>query len=517
MTTIKPALARILAGAFCCLLLGMPGPARAQSPAPTPEAVQAALTDALSLVGGGMIAPRAQPPQVSLDGRVYRIRIPLPGLTAPPNAAIDAVATLLPTGIWDVTSLTLPAAGSMPADLDAPGTLSFSIARQAMHGKLDPALSRPSPFAGELGGISVRTDNAGRHSDQTIERYGFEGTLSGDADRKLALQSQGSAVNWRVGTRDAAGIVSNSRIKSVAGSLGIEGLDRTQAARLIAAGRSAAMQMQVERPASPTASSAAPPGTVPRTPSAASAGLSPALRARLRAMVDASVGLLTRLDLEESLQDIQVEGSGANQGTIGRMRIALNTQARNDRLSARFDMTINDLTLHAVPTDLAGYLPNHIDIKPSVSGVPIDRLIRLLREATAADPPDQATLQAEAIALLIEPGARAGIESLSFDLGPLRMEGSARLQRRTDGSAGLDVHLVATGLDALVGAAQGNARVQPILPMAFLAKGLARPQGDALVWDIALADGTVTVNGMPFGQAYGGRPPPANRAPPSRR
>ena len=39
--------------------------------------------------------------------------------------------------------------------------------------------------------------------------------------------------------------------------------------------------------------------------------------------------------------------------------------------------------------------------------------------------------------------------------------------------------------------------------MMFMAKGMGRPEGDAVVWDIALGDGPMTINGVPFGQPAG--------------
>ncbi len=52
---------------------------------------------------------------------------------------------------------------------------------------------------------------------------------------------------------------------------------------------------------------------------------------------------------------------------------------------------------------------------------------------------------------------------------------------------------------------QQNPKAMQIIPMIFLAKGMAKPQGDSLVWDIAYANGAVTVNNVPLAQ------PPARR------
>jgi hypothetical protein len=41
--------------------------------------------------------------------------------------------------------------------------------------------------------------------------------------------------------------------------------------------------------------------------------------------------------------------------------------------------------------------------------------------------------------------------------------------------------------------------------MVLLAKGIGRPEGDSLIWDISLGDGPIAVNGIPLGQAGGKR------------
>jgi hypothetical protein len=465
------------------LLTGSPAAAQ-----PAPEALQSTLTEALTLLGGSLVAPREHPPQVTRDGSLYRITIPLPGLSAPPNAAIAATAKPLDTGLWDIPTVTLPRAGTIPGAPGSTDSLVFTIGTQAIHGQLDPDLLRPSPFAAELGGITLRTDNAGHHADQSIERYTLNGSIAGDPDRRLNVQSQGSATNWRINTRDDGGVAGSSQIRSAAGSLGIEGLDRAQAARMATASRALATGLQADQ------------------------SLSPTVRTQLRAMIDATAGLLTRLDAEESLQGIHIEASGANHADIGRMRVGLTSQARDDRLNAALTIALNEIALTAVPPDLIALIPQRVDLKPAISGVSIPKLLHLLRNATAPNPPDPAALQTEALALLADPNARVGIDAITIETAPLRVEGSVRLQRLSDGTAGGTMHLVATGLDAFLAKTQGNPRVQQILPMIFLAKGMARPQGDSLVWEIALANDGLTINGVPFGQALKGRP-----APPSKR
>ncbi len=482
----------VAAPLFAAPLAGAPAAAQDSL---TPDAAQTQLSAVLSLISFGLIGPPDHPPQITRDGDAYRIRVPLPVLATPPDAALDALAQPVGGGVWDITSLTFPAAGSvamMPqAGNTGPANLSFTIGRQANHGRIDPSLAEPSPFTLELDDLTIRTEGTGQQSDQTIGRQTMQGTFTGDADHRLTLLTQGTATDWKISARDAAGTVRNSLIRSVATSLQLEGLDRPQAERLRAAARALATSLP-------------PGGRLGGTP----ADLTPFQRDQLRAMLDASTGLLTRISLDETLEGIHFEAPGGNNsGDIGRVRFGLTGESVQDHLNASLDVALHDLKLAAVPADTAAFMPSVVHVRPAVSGIRTDALMRLLRHATAPDLKPGA-LQAEATALLNEPGARVGIESLSLVSGPLRLEASARLHPAVGGTPGFDAHVVAHGVDAMIAATQHNPKAQQIMPIIFLAKGMARPDGDGLVWDIVFNDGVFTVNGVALGQPAGAPPRP---------
>lgn len=460
----------------------------------TPEAAQAQIADVLSLVSGGMIGPAGNSPQVTRNGDAWRVRVPLPAIATPPDAAIDAIARPLADGVWDVRSLMLPPAGTLSTlgqpNPDKTSTLSCSIGQQANHARIDPSLMVPSPFAMALGNIVIRTDSGKAMSRQSIDRYTMDGTLTGDAARRLTVQSQGAMSNWRIVAARKSGGGTNSSIKSLAVAFGVEGLDRAQALRLRAAAQALAAGRPMDRP---EGAGKAPP-------------LTPFQRDQLRAMLDASVGLLTRISAQEMLQGVHFESTGAASGDIGRVEVGLTGEALNDRLNARVDLALHDLTLSSVSTDLAGYVPSRIALRIAATGVRIANLMRLLRHATAPDA-DPSALQAEALALLSDPQTHVGVERLSFEAGPLHVNGASQVRPLPDGQAAIDIHLDATGLDAMIAQAQGNPAVVQILPIVFLAKGMGRPQGNGLAWDISFADGVVTVNGMPLGGRPGGQKP----------
>jgi hypothetical protein len=450
--------------------------------AQTPEA---SLLDALSLISGGLLAPRDPPPQVTHDGDLYRVRIPLPALAEPPDAAIEATARPLDPGIWDITALKLPSAGVLntPGQAGAaPGILTFSIGQQTVRAKVDPTLATPSPFKAQLGEITLRTENAPQHTDQTIEQYSMDGTLSGDGHGRMNAHALGALTGWLItGAGDNPSDSFRLSMRSVAVRYDIEGLDRARAEHLRIAVQNQPRVVQ--------------PGTMPNLDAA---------RERLHTMIDDFGALLTRFDIDETIHGIHFEAGATNTIDIGSVRLGLAGDSRADRVNAHLDIGITDPSARMVPPDYASLMPHRVTIRPAVSGVRSEALIQWLREATA-EGTDTAALQARAMALLSDPQAQVGIESLAIETRPLTVQGSARVLPLPGNTLGYSGHLTARGLDAMMATLQGNPQAMQIIPMIFLAKGMAKPQGDSLVWDINYANGAVTVNNVPLVQ------PPASR------
>jgi hypothetical protein len=157
------------------------------------------------------------------------------------------------------------------------------------------------------------------------------------------------------------------------------------------------------------------------------------------------------------------------------------------------------LAMQGLPAETAEYVPHHFDIKSVLAGVRSRPVMALLRAATEPNA-DPTALEAQFVALFGDSDARIGIDSVTFDSGPMRVTGSVRVVPRADGQLGAEIHVAAIGIDALMAQAQGKPALQQVLPMVFIAKGMGRAEGTATVWDIALGDGPITVNGIPIGQ-----------------
>lgn len=449
--------------------------ARAQD-RPDPEALRSSLTEMLSLLSFGAVSAPDQRAQVTRSGTDFIIRLPLNGFVAPVGASVEAVAHPASNGVWDVTAITVPSAGALGASIDQ--VVSYTLGQQAMHGRLDPQRRTPSTFVAELGGIALQSASRGQDTAQTIGRVTLNATLSAASTGRLDLLARNSAAKWHAVSREPGGTATDSKVRHVDGTFSLNGLDPVQAVRLMTAAR---LLMQTAQ---------APNRQRP---------LAPAERPEMRAMLDATAGLLTRIDADQTLDGLTFDLGGGNAGAVDRMRLQVKGRTEGQLLNAGIDVAMDELSLTGVSADSASLLPHHLTARSVLVGVPLVKLTALLQAALLPNA-DQRALQAQAATLLNTPGARAAIESVVFDSGPLHVRGSARFVPRPNGQIGADIHISASGTDVLLGQAMGKPGLQNVMPMVFLAKGMGRVQGDSVVWDISLGGGAMTVNGVAFGQ-----------------
>jgi hypothetical protein len=466
-----------LCTAIACTALTCTG-ARAET-ATDAEALRSSLTEMLSLLSFGSVSVADGPAELTQSGNDVRIRLPLNGFVAPAGASVEAVAHSAADGAWDLTSMTFPAAGALGTSIDH--VVSYTVARQAIHGRLDPKLTMPSTLVADLGAITLQTASGSQTSEQAIERITLDGTISGEAGGRADLLVRDAAYNWHLMARDPGVRESDSLVRHLDGHVSLAGLDRAQGRRFMAAAHSFT-------------------GTANASPR--QADLSPSARAGLREMLDATDGLLTRIEADETLDGTKLSFSSGNSATLARAQLHVSGSSADQLLNVGMDVGLDELSLPTLSADSAAFLPRHVAAKSILAGIPANSLRALLRAALAPDA-DHAVLQSQATALLKAPGARAEIESVAFDAGPLQVRSSTRFVPRDNGEIGANIHISATGVDALVARVQATPSMQGVLPMVFLAKGMGRVQGDSIVWDIALGGGPLTVNGMPFGQPAG--------------
>jgi hypothetical protein len=479
---------------FCILALSAV-PARAQSSGSDAGALKSSVMQVLSLATFGMIPVQDMQAAVIQDGADYRMRLPLPGLTAPADAAISAVARPLDNGRVDIESMAFPSSGTFETTLAAGVTnrIEFSVGKQTISGLIDPTPTKESTYTAEFGDVRLATAQGEQRGEQTIDHLATDGSFSTGADGRLTFVTQSRATGFHMIAHGPNGLSSDTNVRAMAGHFSVEGLDRAQGAQMVSAFRELMAAVQAQHAEIPV-------GQVPPAPAA-----TPEQRRQLRALVDAVGGLLSRVEADETMQDVQFSvgtASGNGAGTIGSVRLTMAGDVEQEHVNTRFGVAVDRIAVPAMAAETGALIPHHVDLKTVLAGVPVARVMALLRAATA-DHADPVLLQDQARALLDDPDARVAIEELSFDAGPLSVTGSAKLLPRANGQFGGDIHIAAHGVDALLAQMQSQPKLQQALPIIFMAKGMGRAQGDGLVWDIVLGDGPLTINGMPFGQPAG--------------
>ena len=69
-----------------------------------------------------------------------------------------------------------------------------------------------------------------------------------------------------------------------------------------------------------------------------------------------------------------------------------------------------------------------------------------------------------------------------------------------------EAHVTATGLDELTAQAKTAPELQQALPFLVMLRGMARPDGAKLVWDVTSDGKSVKVNGLDLSQMGGDKP-----------
>ncbi len=488
---------------FCLLLLLAPS-AQAQTITPDADAIRRSLSDALSFVSFGMIPALGPDAQVTPDGDGFRIHIPLTGVTAPSDPAVVATARRAGDGAWDVQSLSFPSTATIDSKGPGGGAVTYTIGSQEITAHIVPDMKQPTTYMALFRDIHLDSDTVKQRAAQTIAAYSVKGTLSADGDGRVAMTSSGEATDWSMRMTPETGPGMDFMTRRLGIDLTIQGLDRAKGERLRSRLRTllAELPKPGQRPA-PPAGPITGPTPLPMTPRTAGPPKT-APREALNAMLDDAVGLLTRFDADETLEGLKVSSQGIN-GGAGTVIIGMHGDTAAQKLNAGIDLAVNDMVVPAsVPGPFVPYVPKHVSLRSRIRDLPSDQVVALLR-AALAEGANPVALQAQAIALLRTPGATVSLDPFSFDAGPLAVTGTARLLPDDNGGFAGHIHVIASGMDTLLIQAQANPALGQMMPMLYMAKGMSKPDGASVVWDIDVDRGGVRINGTPFGH------PPAKR------
>lgn len=474
------------------LVVASPGLAQ---PAP-PDA--AALQSGLRAWFEGLLAPAfmlSEPPlTVVADGEGFVLSLPVTE-KGKADQAITATLRPLSGGRWSLDNLRVPAAGVITLDPTAGSAsdMTYSIADQSARAVIDLSLASRSSATMELRDVALAMRVDGQNQAQRFERYVIQGTLIPGADGRVHLVQNATITGWESSFEIGPSSAAETEIRR--GRIGMR-LDGLRTERLAAAFTSIkALIAEVRAGNGPDADAKALP---------------PGMRAQARMLIESFRDIATRIEGEETLDDFSMKIPGVGEIELEQLHFAMGGEAPDGRLRAWAEIVLDGLDIADLPQGIRDYIPSRIALRPVLSGISTEQVFALLLHAVE-EKPDEDRLTKDATAMLTTGGASIGLESMTLEIDKLRIEGNGRLRMLTPTKAGIEARLTATGLDATMADAGKKADLRMIMPVLAMIRGLGRPEGDKIVWDLAITDDQALVNGIDMMAA------PAPAEPPQRK
>jgi hypothetical protein len=91
---------------------------------------------------------------------------------------------------------------------------------------------------------------------------------------------------------------------------------------------------------------------------------------------------------------------------------------------------------------------------------------------------------------------------------PAKVDGTGHFTATSPSQWHGDAHVTATGFDDLMKQAHDDPDVAQALPVMIMLRGMAKPVGNQLVWDVVSDGPKLTVNGMDMSALTGGADKP---------
>ena len=482
-----------------CLLLLPPYGARADDIGPAQaQALDQQLKDWLAGLLGPSVKLPELPWRITGEHDHYVITWPIPGLTGSAGeVASTADVRPLDNGRWAIDGIKMPPSGSFTMiipDASAPGNsapvqVEFSIGKQDSHGVIDPGLATASTLHTEVGDVMLSTDSMNQRQEQRFDRYLADTDLAPAQNGRLDLTQNMTVHGWKSASQIMGGTPVAIGVQTMHAIGRIKGVNRDRVAALLAAAGGLI-------------------GTLP--PDIATkddkADLPAPVRAQLRLLVESLQDMLTEVSLEETLDGLQLEIAGIGGLSMRHFLLGFGGEAPDGRLHAWVDIGLDELDSPSLPPNVAAFLPHHLEIKPSLSGVLTADLHKLALDATD-EGADSDSLEPDVAAIFSHGGVNLDVQTLSFDLGPAKFEGTGHATALSPDTWHGEAHVVAAGFDDLTVRARADPDLQQALPVLILLRGLAKPDGKRLVWDVVSDGPTVTVNGLDLSQLGGGDKP----------
>jgi hypothetical protein len=486
----------LFALALCPLV---PGAARAQTTPDGAKQLEQQIYEWITSTLGPDVKIAQRPIQVTADGDHYDLAIPVgagpdaPRWTATARErsggryAIDDVRFPSPSEFHVKLPDTVTQGG--PPGMTADMTYKVSIGTQSAQMLIDPTFATATTSTSSVQNVDVKAEGGMAPLATHIDSGNGSFIIQPDAAGRLDVSIDSNIGNYSVDSE----VPNAGPLKMVFGKTHVmtsaTGISRERAVAVLQA------LIKLGKAAAP-----APAGD----PAAAKPSPAEAAAVILEALDDLASGAA----LDETIQDLNVTSAGMT-GSLHAMQIGFGVKGVDGLLQAHLDLgaaglTLPDLGLGSM-TDL---IPTKISLRPTVSGVPGEALLALLKASNAGEDPTPDSV----MALFAKGPIIAGLDSVTIDVAGAEFTGLGKLTVASPQDLSGTAQITATNLDLLQQRIAAEPPLAQAVPVIIFLKGIGRTVGNQMIWDITYRGGRVLVNNQDLSALTGG-PPPAPRPP----
>ena len=481
----------------------------------------------MDAVGPKITLPK-RPVELTPAGDHYQLAVPFSvlldtsGTQAAGPGSVTASLKPLDQGKWAVDDVMVPSPGHFAFDMGPPGSklpveVDMKLASQNTHILFDPTFATASTMTSTVGAIDLHVTSLKQDQTQHIDGTTSHAALTPTTAGRVDVTEDAAAQNFSVQAHSVGGddhtMKLEARHLTVAGHLDdvdrLKVLTALQAITRLSSSMATALAPDQATaghaaPANPTKRPAPAPapgraGTPAKPPSPAQAAAAALDRAAIRGMILTLRDIASGGEINEALDGmaVMVDGHG---GAAEHVQIGLGATAPGGMLQAHVEMGLDGLAVPELPPTMAVYLPKHFKVRPFVSGISVADVTKMALDATGPNG-DRAP---DPTVLFSHGGITFGIESLALDLGASSFAGNATMVAKSPGDISGKAQLTATNFDALMETVQKDPMLSAGFPVMVMLRGLGRQNGEQMVWDIAVANNAVTVNGTDLTAMLGG-------------
>ncbi len=448
--------------------------------------------------GAILLPPRTI--QMQAEGDHYLVRVPIApfGEVQPADAAFTAKARPLDGTRWAVDDqhfprdLTLTTTQSVPDAPDAKDptpsghhpevvTVHAVSGEQDLHGVFDPSYATPTNSGGTIASLDLTTTMGARNSSSHFGLLTAQTSTQPTDPAHVNVVSDTSVEGYstKASLPDGSGFNLEADRMHVAAV--ISGLAHDQMVPFIR-NTIALAQMLKDTPDADNAD-----------------GPTPAQKAALRQVMDTAHGLLTGSKLDESLEGVKFDYSGAG-GSLRQIGMSFGAEAPQETLSADMTFTMDGLEVGFLPPAFTAFVPTHFSIHPTVSNISVTALNKMGMDLTAPTPPGQPqdSPPPDYQSLFANGGINVGFDQFALEIEGTQIHGDGAFNVTGPQSFNGQAQFTARGLDALIGKLQANPMLAQGVPVVIFLKGIAHTTGDQAVWQLTVNNTKVLVNGLDF-------------------